>query len=380
LFRTQRFSLILSLTICLLMLACSGGNNPEEGPDPVDPPIDTTPVFKLTQLGQISPRPEIDGNLPSNGNTSGGIYQGVSAYLAADGKEYGLITSSVGLSIVDVSDPANMMEVQLVELDGGAVHRDVEVYQNYAYVGGQEGSTTSILDLSGLPNAAPIVNIITPSLDFSHTLNIAGDLLYLNSARGECRVYELSNPTNPGLLKVLTGGDCHDSFVRGNLMVSADGWLGVYTLIDISDLDNPVVLGATTYNEDIYAHSAWISEDSTTLYAFEEANSLDVMIYDITDPSNPTLLSTFQMPENTLLHNGALRDGYLFLAYYESGLVVVDVHDPANPVLAAQALTWSAAPTGYFNGGWNVNLSLPSGKILVSDTKSGLFVFRAGVE
>lgn len=386
----QKIPTACVILLCALLLACSGGSdggspstgggNGGDGGNSGGDGGTTPSTFTLTLLGQLSPREDINGEIPWNGNPEDGIYQGISGYTDPEGNEYALLSSSRGLSIIDIADPTNMTEVQLVPLDGGAIHRDVEVYQNYAYVGGQQGSTTSVIDLSGLPNLAPVVHTIVPSLDFSHTLNIADGHLYLNSAAGHCRIYELSNPTFPGLINVYTADDCHDSYVQGNLMISAGGFTSRFTLVDITNKAAPVILGFTPIQSGIYAHSAWLSEDGNTLYGFDEFNVHDVMIFDITDRANPTLLSTFSTPENTRIHNGAIKDGYLFLAYYESGFVVLDVSDPTNPVMVAQSQTWSDGASGDYNGAWNVHLSLPSGKLLVSDTKGGLFVYEATYE
>ena len=76
---------------------------------------------------------------------------------------------------------------------------------------------------------------------------------------------------------------------------------------------------------------------------------------------------------------------YLLTAYYEAGFRVFDISNPANPVEVGKYETWrdpdgdgtfDQTITGVYNGAWNLHVFLPSGNVLVSDMKSGTFVFR----
>ena len=88
---------------------------------------------------------------------------------------------------------------------------------------------------------------------------------------------------------------------------------------------------------------------------------------------------------NSPVHNGQVKGDLLHVAYYEAGFRVFDISDPANPVEVGMYETWrdpdgdgtfNKSITGIENGAWNVYTDLPSGYVLVSDTRSGLFVFQ----
>ncbi len=62
-----------------------------------------------------------------------------------------------------------------------------------------------------------------------------------------------------------------------------------------------------------------------------------------------------------------------------------DISNPANPVEVGKYETWrdpdgdgtfNKTITGVYNGAWNVHVFLPSGNVLLSDMKSGTFIFR----
>ena len=139
----------------------------------------------------------------------------------------------------------------------------------------------------------------------------------------------------------------------------------------------------------IYAHSNWLDDDSHYLYAFEEFNVRDIGVYDVSNPASPTQVTTFQYSEdataNSRVHNGQVRGKYLLTAYYEAGFRVFDISNPANPVEVGKYETWrdpdgdgtfNKTITGNYNGAWNIHSFLPSGNVLVSDMKSGTFIFQ----
>ena len=71
----------------------------------------------VTLLGRLNPR------APSTGQ----LYEGIWGYASA-GREYALLTHSQGLSIVEVTDPANPIEIQFIPSAGGRIHRDIDTY------------------------------------------------------------------------------------------------------------------------------------------------------------------------------------------------------------------------------------------------------------
>jgi choice-of-anchor B domain-containing protein len=353
-------------------------------------------------------------------------YKGIWGYATGD-REYALVCHSNGLHIVDVTDPAAPLRVQYIPMRGGFHWRDVETYyhvsngKTYAYVGAQSGPANSIyvVDLSALSGSTPHGEddascefIDRGHKNWAHTVTVRDELLILNSAGYEslgCQIFDLkADPWDPPLLEKSYAGtlrDCHDSVARNgvnvpglgerNLLYSADGSTGRYRIVDITGVQEgeiPEILGET---EDvgvrIYAHSVALSEDSKYLYVFEESNTFDIGIFDVSDPSNITLLRTFSYSGDgeakAFCHNGQVRGNYLFVAYYEVGLRVFDISDPTNPVEVGKHETHldpdntgrtitSDEVKGEFSGAWNVYTHLPSGNILVTDQLTGLHVVK----
>jgi hypothetical protein len=66
----------------------------------------------------------------------------------------------------------------------------------------------------------------------------------------------------------------------------------------------------------------------------------------------------------------------LFLTWYEAGLQVFNIVDPANPVHVGAFDTYVGTSNSY-NGNWGVDLSLGLNTVLLSDRSRGLIVVDA---
>lgn len=393
------------------------------------PPLDrSNPVQALytgngivRSMGRISPH-----NLPQFSFNYQGGYNGIWGY-ATGSREYALLCHTTGLHIIDVTYPPFIFRVQFIPMEGGHYWRDVEIYRHaqnnktYAYVAAQAGGNLFVVDLSFLSGSTHHLEdgALCPYVDrgctnFGHTLTVRDGLLFLNSAGttgNGCQIFDLEmNPWDPPRLSNSyaryngTQVDCHDSTARNginvpgigerNLLYSADGRSGRYRIADITNVrsgEKPVILGETgDLGAGIYAHSSFLSEDSRYLFVFEETNTFDMGVFDVSNPSNISLVTTFSYSDdaarNAIVHNGQVRGQFLFVAYYEAGFRVFDISDPANPVERGKYETYfDAHGTGKLNGfpfqgaprgAWNVHSFLPSGNILVSDMQSGLFVLQ----
>ena len=74
-------------------------------------------------------------------------------------------------------------------------------------------------------------------------------------------------------------------------------------------------------------------------------------------------------------HNVHVLNDYLVISYYSDGVIIVDAANPDNLVEVGNYDTWSGADGG-FNGAWGAYPFLPSGKVLVSDRSTGLYVLE----
>jgi choice-of-anchor B domain-containing protein len=317
--------------------------------------------------------------------------------VAQGGREYAIIGTTYGTHFFDVTDPDNVVQVDSVEgafTGPGVIHRDYHDYAGYLYAVCDEGSGTStlqIIDMQYLPDSVQVVYDGMDKLSTAHNIFIDSVRARLYAfivgfAPGFSSVamFGLEDPTDPQLIKVYNAGSqVHDGYVEDGLAYLNDGFNGRFLIMDWSGVDSfsdePVVLGSLdSYPDQGYNHSGWLHEDGD-LYVFADENpGLKMKAVDVSDPSDPTVLSTFNsgVDPMSIAHNQIFLGDYLFTAHYHDGLYIHDLSDPVNPVELASYKTYQLDDHFSYRGAWGVYPFLPSGNVIVSDMQYGLFLFR----
>lgn len=309
---------------------------------------------------------------------------------AINGHEYGVIGSTAGLHIVDVTDPTDVFEAfRVAGASSGAnlIHRDMKDYNGYLYCVADEGpSKLQIIDLQDLPNSVTEVYSSNEFVVRSHNLYIdtSQQRLYLLGAGSSTKVLDISNPAQPVLLATYPNANfympyTHDGFIKDNIGFFNCGGDGLW-IIDFTNPLAPATLGIMTdYTDAGYNHSGWISEDGNYYFLCDETHGARVKVVDITDLSEPVVVATIEpgLWANEIPHNCLVRGNYLYFSYYYDGLEVWDITDPENPERAYFYDTYTAPNVPSYAGAWGVYPNLPSGNILLSDMQGGLSVFES---
>ena len=330
-----------------------------------------------------------DESLPINGLD--GSYTDVYGY-EKEGREYAIIGSTNGTHIIDINDADNINEISFIQgawYGDGVTHRDYHIFENLLYAVCDQGeSTLQIIDLSNLPESVDIVYDSDELFSRSHNIFIdsISQKLYSCSTKGydelgtywtsSLCVYDISSPLQPSLLYNMNEfiPNTHDIWVENDTaFINCPGngtlvWEFIGQPTQISSF--------TSYPDFGTNHSGWKYGD---IYVFaEENNGYDLKIVDASNVSDLELLSTFNSNVNefSIAHNLMIKDNLVYLSYYQDGLQVFDISDPSNPVQIAYYDTYTPVNTGGYAGAWGVYAFLPSGKILISDVQSGLFVLN----
>ena len=280
---------------------------------------------------------------------------GTDLYLAAD---HALMGDSRGIvHIVDISDPANMRKVAEVRTPGPAV--DIKIAGDLAVVGVQQIDSDFgllILDISDPANPVELSRLEERGWGGVHNLFIHGDRLYLAHMQSPgLSIVDISDPAAPvvsGFWQHEKGFNrVHDVFIRHNLAVISDYDSGLI-LLDLTDPDAPALLAALPFPYE-GIHSAWAEGDY--VYCNQEFGGWERRLYvvDIADPRQPQVVHSFGIrppPHGDILgpHNPWVRDGLLYWACYDAGLRVFDLSDPARPKEVGYhtypGSAWSAQP------------------------------------
>ena len=326
---------------------------------------------------------------------SGGVnrYSDVWGY-ARGGREYALLGSRAFIHVLDVTDPANITEISRLNTytNSTSTWRDIKVYDDYAYCVTETGEGLQVIDLTGLPASAAITHVNTD--DFTRCHNIFIDSLsspaklYMFGTEGGAErngyiVYSLANPAVPTLVASTDlGRYIHDGFVIRDTLYANQGNAGM-RVYDLADPVSPIEIGTLTqYRERGYNHSSWRTENGNYLVLCDETFDRGVKVIDVRDPLDmmdvglfrSTLLQPTTGSTSSLAHNPyVVGDSIVVISYYGDGVQVWNIGDPARPYRIGYYDT-TPNSTSYGGGVWGAYPWLPSGNILASDQRNGLFV------
>ena len=303
--------------------------------------------------------------------------------VSQQGREYAIIGSTAGTHIFDVTSTGNISEVAFVagKVQGPEIiHRDYHDYQNYLYAVSDEGpSSLQIIDISTLPDSVSLVYDSSDLFERSHNIFIDSVTAKLYTTNGS--IYTLDDPLDPKFLYNTSLLNCHDMYVQNDTAYINGGNSG-FIIVDFSQTtienqEHEVIGSLPTYPDQGYNHSGWLTVDGKYYAMADETWGMRMKMLDLSDFSNIEVIALFgsDIDENSIPHNQIISGNYLYTAYYHDGLYVHDISNPSNPILVGYYDTFLPDHHDSYMGAWGVYPFLPSGKILLSDMQTGLYVF-----
>ncbi len=310
-------------------------------------------------------------------------------YVSPSGREYALMSLNNKLAFVEITDPRNPVYFANVP-HPSSTWGDVKVYRQTCYqVTETNGTGIQVIDLSDIDNhnVTLVRTISAPDTNHNIAIDTASGFLYTCGSRGGAGTTVYFNlepdPNNPQQVGVWTSAYHHDSQIvtytsgpyagRQILFGSSEG-RGV-DIVDVTNKSNPVLLSRTPYPNVSYCHQAW-TEDLQYLYVDDELDGIPrTSVFDITDLQNPVYMGDFTSGTLAIDHNLYVRDGYIFEANYRSGLRIFDANtDPVNPPQIGWFDTYPENDGDGFDGAWSNYPFFPSGTVIISDINRGLFI------
>lgn len=306
------------------------------------------------------------------------LYNDCWGYTAPDGREYALLGVRNGTSIIDITDATNLREIAFIQ-SANSPWKDIKTYKNYAYaVTDVQGNGMQILDLSSLPDTVKLVNTYRDN-GFLRSHNIYIDepnaMLYAVGEIGETtRAISLADPVKPVQVSTF-GSDCHDMYARNNIVYVAEASDGSFAIYDLQNAQSPKFLARLNIPSGGYAHNCWLSEDGNYLMTTEETFNRTVKYWDIRDLNDIKMVSEFLAPDR-LAHNAHIKGNYAFISHYKDGLRVLDLTDPNNIQEVGFYDTFPGSSSSLFEGAWGAFPFFDSGKVLISDISTGLYLVK----
>jgi hypothetical protein len=259
------------------------------------------------------------------------------------------------LRIIDVLDPAHPKPRGAIIIPVS----DFQIANNIAYVA---GSGLQMLDVSDPDNPRPISSYASDEMSVT-AVAVRGDRAFASTSRyvtGEnsLQIVDISHLDSPTLLGEYQNHSAYSLNVVGELaFVSGIG------IIDLHDASKPALLNDTQFvNGDVRGNIAYLT--NVVPGSCTSVCQGQLRILDITNPSSPTLLGTY----NGLNAGWEVQvvDAYAYVADGDNGLQIIDISDPHHPSLAGSytALAYARA------------VRIVGQQAYVADVQSGLHIFN----
>ena len=358
------------------------------------------PCNKVDLMSQLS-FSQIGGNNSTEGSSCWGWTDPL------NGKEYAIMGCTTHTAFVDITIPS--APIYLGKLNShnnsSSFWREMKVYNNYAYIVSEaNGHGLQIFDLTRLRNVTTpqIFNADARYDGFGNchtiTINEATGFAYCNGTsffQGGANVLNIQNPLNPIFVLGYPDEDyTHDSqaviyngpdpdYQGKEIFIGANETKVV--ILDMTNKSNPILISSFLYSNTGYTHQGWFTPDQKYWILGDEIDELDFgfnsrsIIIDMTDLDNPVLKGEYFGPTAAIDHNGYCKGNDFYLANYTAGLRIMNT----TSITATNTMneigffdTYPENNNAQFKGAWSTYPYFPSGSIIISDINRGLFVLR----
>jgi len=400
---------VILLCFCTIILGC----NNKDGLY-VNSPVNYVPIA-VCENGFAGEYPCNDYDLLSHFNLdelAGSGTEGNDSWGWTDAetnKEYALMGTNKGIVFIDITDPSNTLILGILETATvNSSWRDVKVYDSHAFIVSEAASHgMQVFDLKRLRNVLNppetfLVDTHFTEFGRAHNIVINEDSGYAYIVGGSrSTIYgggpifvNIQDPLNP----IIEGGFSEGGYSHDAQVITYTGPDTDYTdkeiligsneneivIADVTDKTNPLVISTISYANVKYAHQGWFTEDLKYFILGDELDELRLgnktrsIIFDFTDLDNPVYHFDYLGTTNAIDHNGYVKDNIYYQANYTAGVRMIDVSTVANKVFSEVGYfdTYPANNNTDFNGVWNVYPYFPSGNIIISDIDNGFFVIR----
>jgi choice-of-anchor B domain-containing protein len=328
--------------------------------------------------------------LLKNLDSYGSSYSALWGYTAPNGREYAILGCNTGTSFVDITDSANIHEVDF-QTGVTSQWREMKTYSHYAYIVSEgTNSYLQIIDLQYLPDSVHFVKSWNYSgYTKTHSIQQSGHYLYLNggnsAANGGITVVDVINPENPVKMGQWTTLYVHDCRVRDDTIWASNVYTGQTSIINaVNKSSLTLVRTFQSYPTAVVStHNSELTSDRKYLLTTNEVSSPagKLNVWNVEDLGNITYVRDWQPTgiTNSIVHNVEIYGNFALIAHYTAGIRLINITDPVNPVEVAWYDTYTTSNANTFNGCWAI-YKFSSGKIIGSDISNGLFVIKTTIQ
>ena len=214
-----------------------------------------------------------------------------------------------------------------------------------------------------------------------------------NTFGGSLHIVDISTPSAPTLAGSFEGDYSHDvqsvvyqgpdaAYAGREIVFCFNGYSG-FAIVDAEDKQDVQLLSSLTYAELGYTHQGWVSEDHRYCYLDDELDEMNfgngtrTYIVDIQDLDNPVIVGFYESESPAIDHNLYVIGDKIYQANYLSGLRILDASNAASGSMELVGFfdTNPESDVAEFDGAWSCYPYFPSGNVGIS-TFSHFFMVR----
>ena len=274
-----------------------------------------------------------------------------------------------GLTRMDLANPVQPRLVWNLQLPGDTYFpgmlTGLAISGDYAYVGAGSGGL-HVVDLHDAQRPRRVVTLDHEAYDVA----ASGNLAFISELYGGLSLVDISDPTAPTVLSTVTGNwSVSDMQVAGDYLYVANyayPSTSALLIYDISDPTNPVQIGSFNTGTESPRH---VEVKGQWAYLGVGTLSGTLVILDISDPANPQSVSQLDLP--VYFSDMTFAGGHILVTLPSipgGGLRSIDVSDPAQPRVDGQYI---------LSGSFTQGVATLPGQIVTLGTSQGLLVLQA---
>ncbi|MBK9029835.1 MAG: hypothetical protein IPL61_00580 [Myxococcales bacterium] len=321
---------------------------------------------------------------------------GIGVNVRVDGDLAYLARYQDGLRILDIADPAHVVEVghaPTEDAQGREIYNDVKLARangrRYAIVGSNLAGAV-VWDVT-TPAAPTLVAHMGTSIGGDpinvHTVFVDGGKAYLANTDLGLEIYDLADPAAPVRLGQVANpsasGDVflHDLSVQGD-RAYLNFWEAGMVIADVADPAAPAVVGTFANYGETSSHSNWVTQVGSRRIAAhgDEQWGSHLRLVDVTEGTAGFLGQTgaWKTRDEVSAHNIMAFGSIVYVAYYQDGVRLIDIADPAAPREVAWFNTWPGYDRGYgysfYEGAVGIDVDVARRRVYVADSNRNLMI------
>jgi hypothetical protein len=288
--------------------------------------------------------PVLAGTFDQNGNLIA---------LHIDGNYAYVLDSYDRLLVINISNPACPTLAGSVDIKTPRGWDDVYVKDNYAYVVDiTEG--LQVIDISN-PSAPTLQGKLESVM--GTRVFVYGNYAYLAGIRAGMVVVDISDPSTPKSVEGYDSFITYTVFVKNKKAYTANS--SELQIIDVSQPTAPSLLGTCDLSGFPDPMDIFIKDN----YAYLVDRFEGLVICDVSDPNNPVKVGSCKTTGR--LERVFVNGNYAYIANYDNGLHIIDISNPTSPTLVETCNTPGSLKDVHIDAGYAYLVNGYSGKLFV---------------